>query len=63
MEEILACRICLITDAKLYNMYKHSLVESYEIVTGNQVRFIDIIIINTLSITIISVYKYLKLLK
>lgn len=44
MEEILACRICLITDAKLYNMYKYSLVESYEIVTGNQVRFIDIII-------------------
>ncbi|XP_073966448.1 uncharacterized protein [Choristoneura fumiferana] len=36
MEEILACRICLITDAKLYDMYKHSLVDSYEIVTGTQ---------------------------
>lgn len=36
MEELLACRACLATDSKLYNMYKFNLVNPYEMVTGMQ---------------------------
>lgn len=36
MEDLLACRACLATDAKLFNMYKYDLVSPYEMVTGIQ---------------------------
>ncbi|XP_063392082.1 zinc finger protein 436-like [Cydia fagiglandana] len=37
MEELLACRVCLITDVKLFDMFKYKLAESYQIITGTQI--------------------------
>lgn len=36
MEDLLACRACLATDTKLFNMYKFDLVSPYEMLTGIQ---------------------------
>ncbi|XP_026325466.1 zinc finger protein 782-like [Hyposmocoma kahamanoa] len=41
MEDLLACRACLATDAKLFNMYKYDLVSPYEMVTGIQMTSSD----------------------
>ncbi|RVE49019.1 hypothetical protein evm_006265 [Chilo suppressalis] len=41
MADILACRICLNTNVKLYDIYKYRLVSAYENLTGSKVLPID----------------------
>ncbi|KAL4719939.1 hypothetical protein ACJJTC_012079, partial [Scirpophaga incertulas] len=37
MGEILACRVCMSTNVKLYDMYKNELLTAYQIITGLEV--------------------------
>ncbi|XP_053622305.1 zinc finger protein 70-like isoform X2 [Plodia interpunctella] len=41
MEEILACRVCLATDVKLFDVYSNKLVSAFEMVTGIQITMTD----------------------
>lgn len=37
MEDLLACRVCLASNVKLYDLYKNNLNNIYEILTGIEV--------------------------
>ncbi|XP_035457710.2 zinc finger protein ZFP2-like [Spodoptera frugiperda] len=41
MEDLLACRVCLATNVKLYDLYKNNLNNIYEIITGIEVAPAD----------------------
>ncbi|KAF9793931.1 hypothetical protein SFRURICE_000448 [Spodoptera frugiperda] len=41
MEDLLACRVCLATNVKLYDLYKNNLNNIYEIITGIEVSRAD----------------------
>ncbi|KAL4702003.1 hypothetical protein ACJJTC_012101 [Scirpophaga incertulas] len=38
MGEILACRVCMSTNVKLYDMYKTKLIKTYELLTGIELQ-------------------------